>query len=63
MPVYKLTLTIEKIVECDSWSRANGLAISDISDADIYDQTNWNQYELSADDLNANHNKNINIVK
>jgi len=62
MTFYKVTLTIEKIVECESSSRAVELARSDISESDLYHHNNWTQYELDDSDMQAEHNKAFNLV-
>lgn len=63
MSFYKVTLTIEKIVECESSSRAVELARSDISEIDLHHHNNWTQYKLSDADMQAEHNKDFDVLK
>jgi hypothetical protein len=63
MPIFKVTLEIEKIVECESSQRAIELARSDVSESDLYDSDNWTKYELSDFDMRLKHNKDLPIIK
>lgn len=63
MAFYKVILTIEKIVESDSWQRAEELARSDISESDLYDPSHWHQYELSQSELDLDHNKAFDVIR